>query len=122
MLVKDITNTIEQIAPVMYQESYDNCGIQVGNPDAEVNGILLTLDVTEAVLEEAIENGCNMIVAHHPLIFSGLKRIAGRNYVERVVQQDLWRNTAGPAVQGIYGPEILREALDKWLCRSAGKN
>lgn len=86
MTVKDITAAIEAIAPPAYQESYDNCGIQVGNPADEVTGVLITLDVTEAIVEEAIARGCNMIVAHHPLIFSGLKKIMGRNYVERVVR------------------------------------
>ncbi len=85
MTVKDIAAAIEQIAPLVYQESYDNCGIQVGNMAADVTGILLTLDVTEEVIDEAIACNCNMIVAHHPLIFSGLKKISGRNYVERIV-------------------------------------
>ena len=85
MIVKQITDTIEEQAPLVYQESYDNCGLQVGNPHAEVTGILLSLDVTEAIVDEAIARGCNMIVAHHPLIFSGLKQISGRNYVEKVV-------------------------------------
>lgn len=86
MTVKDIAAAIEAFAPPAYQESYDNCGIQVGNPADEVSGVLLTLDVTEAVVEEAMSRGCNMIVAHHPLIFSGLKKIAGRTYVERIVR------------------------------------
>ncbi|MCW3122964.1 MAG: NGG1p interacting factor 3 protein [Flavipsychrobacter sp.] len=87
MLVKDIIAAIEVYAPLVYQESYDNCGLQVGNLDDEVKGVLISLDVTEAILDEAIERGCNMIVSHHPLIFSGLKKISGRNYVERVVQR-----------------------------------
>lgn len=87
MTVKDITSAIEEIAPLVYQESYDNCGIQVGYPSAGVSGVLLTLDVTEEVLDEAIASNCNMIVAHHPLIFSGLKKLAGRNYVERIVMR-----------------------------------
>lgn len=87
MIVKDITAAIEEIAPLVYQESYDNCGIQVGYPSADVSGVLLTLDVTEEVLDEAIAENCNMIVAHHPLIFSGLKKLAGRNYVERIVMR-----------------------------------
>jgi dinuclear metal center YbgI/SA1388 family protein len=87
MLIKDIIQTIEAFAPTVYQESYDNCGLQVGNNLDEATGVLLTLDVTEPVLDEAIARGCNMIVAHHPLIFSGLKRIAGRNYVERIIQK-----------------------------------
>lgn len=87
ILVKDIIAAIEMKAPLVYQESYDNSGLQVGNPDDEVRGVLISLDVTEAILDEAIARGCNMIVSHHPLIFSGLKKISGRNYVERVVQR-----------------------------------
>ena len=87
MLVKQIIQAIEAFAPPIYQESYDNCGLQVGNTEDEVTGVLITLDVTEPILEEALQRGCNMVVAHHPLIFSGLKRISGRTYVERVVQK-----------------------------------
>jgi len=85
MLVKDITAAIESFAPPHYQESYDNSGLQIGDPNMEVKGVLVTLDVTEAILHEAEERNCNMIVAHHPLLFSGLKRISGRNYIERIV-------------------------------------
>src|SRR3954470_2763738 len=87
MLVKDIITAIETEAPLVYQESYDNCGLQVGNPDDEVTGVLITLDVTEAIVDEAMTRGCNMIVSHHPVLFSGLKSITGRNYVERVVKK-----------------------------------
>ena len=87
MLVKEVIASIEAFAPPVYQESYDNSGLQVGNPDDSVKGVLIALDVTEAILAEAMERGCNMIVAHHPLLFSGLKRISGRTYVERVVQR-----------------------------------
>lgn len=85
MKVKDIMQTLEAFAPTIYQESYDNCGLQVGDPDREVKGVLVSLDVTEAVLEEAITRNCNMVVAHHPLLFSGLKSISGKNYIERIV-------------------------------------
>ncbi len=87
MLVKDIIGAIEAAAPTIYQESYDNSGLQVGNPEAEVTGVLISLDVTEAVLDEAMERGCNMLVCHHPVIFSGIKRLAGRTYVERIIQK-----------------------------------
>lgn len=85
MQAADIIRVLESFAPLTYQESYDNCGLQVGHAQAEVTGVLLTLDITEAVVDEAIARGCNMIVAHHPVIFSGLKRLTGRTYVERVV-------------------------------------
>lgn len=87
MIVSDIIGAIEAYAPPQYQEGYDNSGLQVGNMQDEVKAILLTLDVTEAVVEEAIARGANMIVAHHPLIFSGIKRLAGRNYVERIIHK-----------------------------------
>ena len=85
MQVKDIVGVLEAFAPPVYQEGYDNCGLQVGNPADAVTGVLLTLDITEAVLDEAIARNCNLVVAHHPVIFSGLKSLTGRNYVERTV-------------------------------------
>ena len=94
MQIKEIVAAIEQIAPKTYQESYDNCGMQVGAVDAETTGVLLTLDVTEEVLDEAIDRGCNMIVAHHPLIFSSLKRLTGSSYVERIVHKAIKNDIA----------------------------
>jgi len=85
MQVKDICKTIETIAPLYYQEDYDNAGLIIGNPEQEVTQILLCLDSTEAVIDEAISKGCNLVVAHHPLIFKGLKKINGKNDVERTV-------------------------------------
>lgn len=87
MLIKDIIQAIEAFAPPLYQESYDNAGIQVGDPEGEVKGVLITLDVTEAILDEAMQRGCNMIVSHHPVIFSSIKKITGRTYVERIIQK-----------------------------------
>lgn len=84
-LIKDITNYMEQLAPLSLQESYDNAGLIVGDPNEEVKGVLCTLDCTEAVVEEAIQAGCNLIIAHHPIVFKGLKKLNGKNYVERVV-------------------------------------
>lgn len=87
MLASDIINILESFAPLAYQESYDNSGLQVGSPNTEITGVLLSLDITEAVLDEAIALGCNMIVAHHPIIFAGLKKLSGSNYVQRIVQK-----------------------------------
>lgn len=83
--IKDVTRYLETIAPLQYQESYDNAGLLTGDVNDEVKGILITLDCTEAVVDEAIERGFNLIVAHHPIIFRGLKRLTGQNYVERTV-------------------------------------
>ena len=70
--VKTITQALEQKAPLAWQESYDNSGLQVGDPNMQVKGVLLCLDITEAVLEEALAKKCNLIIAQHPLLFSGL--------------------------------------------------
>lgn len=83
--IKDITNYLETIAPLSLQESYDNCGLIVGDAQKEVTGILICLDSTEEVVLEAKKNGCNLIIAHHPIIFSGLKKLNGSTYIERTV-------------------------------------
>ena len=92
--IKDIANALEMFAPLPLQEGYDNAGLQVGLTEAEVAGVLLCLDVTEKVVDEAIASGCNLIVSHHPLIFSPLKKITGHNYVERCVIKALQNNIA----------------------------
>lgn len=74
MKVRDITSVIEAYAPLSLQEDFDNSGLNVGNPESEVSGILLCVDVTEAVLDEAIALGANLIVSHHPLLFHPLRR------------------------------------------------
>ncbi|MBC8154306.1 MAG: Nif3-like dinuclear metal center hexameric protein [Bacteroidetes bacterium] len=85
LTIRDLTHFMEQWAPLTYQESYDNSGLLVGDSNTEITGILVTLDATEAVVDEAIAKGCNVVVAHHPIIFKGLKKLTGRNYVERTV-------------------------------------
>ena len=83
--IQEIIKSIETIAPPVYQESYDNAGLITGNASAECSGALLALDSTEQVIEEAIEKNCNLVIAHHPIIFKGLKSITGKNYVERTI-------------------------------------
>lgn len=83
--IRDITSSIEEFAPRNLQESYDNAGLQVGDPQADVTGVLLCLDVTEEILAEAIARECNLIVSHHPLIFHGLKNLTGSNPTQRIV-------------------------------------
>ena len=83
--VKDVTDYLESLAPLALQESYDNSGLMVGSPNELVNGVLICLDITEEIIEEAIEEKCNLIIAHQPIVFSGLKKINGNNYVERCV-------------------------------------
>lgn len=83
--IKDILNVLEAAAPPALQEDYDNAGLLTGDRLAVCSGVLCCLDVTEAVLEEAVRKKCNLVVAHHPIIFRGLKGITGRNYVERCI-------------------------------------
>lgn len=83
--IKDVTEYLESIAPRSLQEDYDNCGLITGNANMPVKGVLITLDCTEAVIDEAIKESCNLIIAHHPILFKGLKRLTGQTYVERAI-------------------------------------
>ncbi|WP_405383577.1 Nif3-like dinuclear metal center hexameric protein [Maribacter sp. LLG6340-A2] len=85
MTINDITNILEEFAPLDFAEDFDNVGLLVGNASTEVTGVLVTLDTLENVVDEAISKNCNLIVSFHPIIFGGLKKITGKNYVERVV-------------------------------------
>jgi dinuclear metal center YbgI/SA1388 family protein len=83
--IQDVVAYLESIAPAAYQESYDNTGLLVGDPAREITGVLVSLDCTEQVVMEAVANKCNLIVAHHPIVFKGLRKLTGRTYVERTV-------------------------------------
>lgn len=85
MKIAEIIQHLEQMAPASLQEQYDNAGLITGQPGWECSGIICSLDATEEVINEAIRKGCNLVVAHHPVIFSGLKKINGKNYVERTI-------------------------------------
>ena len=90
MRLKEIVSALEELAPPSLQESYDNSGLIVGDQHMEITGAVICLDSTELVLEEALAKGANLIVAHHPIVFGGLKRFNGRNYVERTSYQSIW--------------------------------
>ncbi|MGB0880396.1 MAG: Nif3-like dinuclear metal center hexameric protein [Polaribacter sp.] len=94
MTIKNITNYIEELAPLQYAEGFDNVGLLVGNYQTKVTGILVTLDTLEETIDEAIANNCNLIVSFHPIIFSGLKKLNGNSYVERVVLKAIKNNIA----------------------------
>ncbi len=94
MIVKEVTAVLEELAPLAYAEDFDNVGLLVGSYTQEVSGILVTLDTLENVVDEAIVNKCNLIISFHPIIFSGLKRITGSSYVERVVIKAIQNNVA----------------------------
>ncbi len=94
MIIQDVINHLEEIAPLAYAEDFDNVGLLVGSNTTEVTGILVRLDTLEAVVDEAIEKDCNLIVSFHPIIFKGLKSIAGKTYVERTVLKAIKHDVA----------------------------
>ncbi len=85
MTIGSVIQCLEKIAPLYLQEDYDNAGLLVGDNSMDCSGVLVSLDVTEEVIEEAVQKKCNLVVAHHPIIFRGLKKITGKNYVEKTI-------------------------------------
>jgi dinuclear metal center YbgI/SA1388 family protein len=94
MIIQDVINHLEELAPLAYAEDFDNVGLLVGDKNTEVTGILVTLDTLETVIDEAIEKKCNLIVSFHPIIFKGLKKLTGKTYVERVVMKAIKNDIA----------------------------
>ncbi len=92
--IADVTKSLEAWAPLAYQESYDNAGLLVGSSQDSLTGVLISLDVTEDVIEEAIRKNCNLVVAHHPIIFKGLKKLNQNTYVGRTVIKAIQQNVA----------------------------
>ena len=110
--LKEITRTMEGLAPLSFQESYDNSGLQVGDPETEVNGILISLDVTEGVIDEATRLGFNLIISHHPVIFGGLKSFTGRTAPERIVAKAIQQGVA------IYSGHTNFDAISEGVNRA----
>ncbi len=106
MIIQDVINHLEALAPLSYAEDFDNVGLLVGDKNTKLTGVLVTLDTLEAVVDEAIEKKCNLIVSFHPIVFKGLKKINGSNYVERVVIKAIQHHIA------IYA---IHTALDNCL-------
>ncbi len=92
--IKEIIQVLEAVAPPIYQEGYDNSGLIVGDASIEATGVLVSLDCIESIVDEAIAKNCNLIIAHHPIVFKGLKRFNGRNYVERTVMKAIKHDIA----------------------------
>jgi putative NIF3 family GTP cyclohydrolase 1 type 2 len=99
MQISTIIAEIEQFAPTQYQEDYDNSGLIVGSINTEVESCLVCLDVTEEIIQEAIKKECKLIISHHPIVFSGLKKITGKTYTERIIIEAIKHNIAIYAVQ-----------------------
>ncbi|MCX6328818.1 MAG: Nif3-like dinuclear metal center hexameric protein [Bacteroidia bacterium] len=111
MKLKDLTSFLDSAIPLSFQEGYDNAGLQVGLPDKEVASALITLDVTEEVLDEAISKSCDIIISHHPLIFTGLKRLSGRSYTEKILLKAIKQDIA------IYSAHTNLDVLNSGVSR-----
>jgi dinuclear metal center YbgI/SA1388 family protein len=119
MQIKDIISVLEAVAPPGLQESYDNAGLIVGDPGATVTGILFCLDSTEAIIREAVERGCNLVVAHHPIVFRGLKRLNGASYVERTVMEAIRRDIALYAIHTNLD-NVHRQGVNEKIAQKIG--
>jgi dinuclear metal center YbgI/SA1388 family protein len=118
MQVRDVVSLFDDFAPVVYQESYDNSGLQIGSPQMEVKGILLTIDITEDVIDEAVRTGCNLIVSHHPLLFSGLKRITDASYTERAVTKAIRNDIA--IISSHTSIDAVFNGVNQIICHKLG--
>ncbi|HON51652.1 MAG TPA: Nif3-like dinuclear metal center hexameric protein [Bacteroidales bacterium] len=118
MKVADIINEIEHIAPLSLQESYDNSGLLIGNSSQNVDSALLTIDITEDVIDEAIALGTNLIISHHPLIFNGIKRINGNNYIERCIIKAIQHSIAIYCVH--TNIDSVQNGVNKKICDIIG--
>ncbi len=118
MKLKELTHFLETLAPLAFQEDYDNSGLIVGHQDTEIKAALISLDCTEAVLDEAIGKGCNLIISHHPIVFKGLKKFNGKNYVERVVMKAIKHDIALYAIHTNY--DNVLHGVNRALCEKIG--
>jgi len=118
MKLFELTQYLESLAPLAYQESYDNSGLIVGRPDKEIQQALVSLDCTEAVVDEAILTGCQVIVSHHPIVFSGLKKFNGKTYVERVVEKAIKNDIAIYAIH--TNLDSVSTGVNKRICETIG--
>ena len=118
MRISSIIHYLEELAPLDLQEEYDNSGLLIGNSEQDVQGVLICLDCTEEVMDEAIRKGCNLVIAHHPVIFKGLKRITGRTDPERVVEKALMHRIAVYAIH--TNLDNVFAGVNKILCEKLG--
>ena len=109
---------LEAYAPLNYQEDYDNSGLLTGNPDQEVTAALVALDCTEVIVDEAIAKGCNLIITHHPIVFKGLKKVTGKNYVERVIIKAIKNNIALYAIH--TNLDSVHNGVNGVICKKLG--
>ncbi|TYA66785.1 Nif3-like dinuclear metal center hexameric protein, partial [Seonamhaeicola marinus] len=118
MIIQDVINHLEALAPLAYAEDFDNVGLLVGNKNEKLTGVLVTLDTLETVVDEAIANSCNLIVSFHPIIFKGLKKITGKTYVERVVLKAIQNNIAIYAIHTALDNAL--QGVNDVICNKIG--
>ena len=118
MTVQDVMHHLDDWAPLAYAEDFDNVGLLVGNRQAEVSGILVTLDAIEGVVDEAIEKNCNLIVSFHPIIFSSLKTLTGKTYVERTVMKAIKHDISIFAIHTALDNALL--GVNDMICEKLG--
>lgn len=118
MTIKEVTTLIETWAPLPYAEDFDNVGLLVGYPDTKVAGILIAHDALENVVDEAINDNCNLIVCFHPIIFKGIKKFNGNNYVERVVMKAIKYDIAIYAIHTALDNAF--EGVNAAICNALG--
>src|ERR1700749_1323648 len=118
MKLSQLTSFLESIAPLAYQEDYDNSGLIVGRPDQEIQQALISLDCTEAVVDEAITTNCQVIISHHPIVFKGLKKFNGKTYVERVVEKAIRNNIALYAIH--TNLDNIMAGVNAKICETLG--
>jgi dinuclear metal center YbgI/SA1388 family protein len=118
MKIKEILSVLEEMAPLAYAEDFDNVGLLVGDQNTEANGVLVCHDALENVIEEAIDKNCNLVVCFHPILFSGLKKITGKNYVERSILKAIKNDIAIYAVHTAL--DNHKEGVNKIFCDALG--
>lgn len=118
MKLKQLTDFLETVAPLSYQEDYDNAGLIVGDPAREVQSALISLDCTEEVVDEAIRKGCDLIISHHPIVFKGLKKFNGKTYVERAVMKAIKHDIALYAIHTNF--DNVLDGVNKKICDRIG--
>jgi dinuclear metal center YbgI/SA1388 family protein len=118
MKLSQLTACLESLAPLAYQEDYDNSGLIVGHPEQEVYQALISLDCTEAVVNEAIRTNCGVIVSHHPIVFRGLKKFNSKTYVERVVEMAIRNNIALYAIH--TNLDNIMTGVNAKICETLG--
>lgn len=117
--IKTITDYLESIAPLQLQEKYDNAGLIVGDSNELIEKVLICLDVTEHIIEEAIDSRCSMIISHHPIVFSALKKFTGKTFVERIIQKAIKNDIALYAIHTNLD-NVYHNGVNQEICKRLG--